>query len=360
MPASAEVVWVYRRGRRQLLDEWRRGERASEFCYGLVPLSDRYRTGFVEDGGPDLLWRVWYPLELLMARRMGMGFALHVPLRHLRTLNRARVVISTVDACGLPLALLKRIGLLRSRLVYISQGLSDRIDRHGRQAWLSKRYRELLLGVDQLVTFSAGAAEGLAAWLGVPRQRIHVLPFGVDCDFWHPTAAEGAVGGFVLSVGSDPGRDYDTLVEAIGDIPLHIVSRQPLSLGGRPNIRRTTAHGFAELRDLYSNARMVVIPLHDRDQPSGQSATLQAMACARAVIVTKTRGWWGEGFLQDGDNCVLVPPGDAARLRQAIQRLWEAPGTCARMGQRARETVVRCFSEARMAMELSRLITALA
>jgi len=355
---APQVVWVYRRNRKQWLQEWMRGERSSEFFYGLLSLRDRYQVTFVEDDGPNPFSRMWYPLELIIARRIGMGFALHVAVRHLRTLNSARVVISTGDACGLPLALLKRIGLLRSRLIYISQGLSDRIEAHGRQQWLSRQYRRLLLAVDDLVTLSAGARIGLANWLSIPVDSIHILPFGTDCEFWHNTASSGAVRTHIVSVGSDQGRDYATLLAGSGDLPLHIVSQHRLPLQGKPGVVQTTEHTPLELRDIYSRALFVVIPLHDRAQPSGQSAALQAMACSKAVILTKTRGWWGEAFLRDGENCVLVPPGEVRALQQAMRRLWSDSEICGRIGSRARETVVQSFNGERMVACLSELICA--
>lgn len=119
--STAEVIWVYRRRRRQWLEDWRRGEGSSEFFYGLLSLRARYRVGFVEEEGRAPFARPWYPFERLIARRLGMGFALDLALRNLADLNRARIVISTVDACGLPLAFLKAAGLLRTPLIYISQ-----------------------------------------------------------------------------------------------------------------------------------------------------------------------------------------------------------------------------------------------
>ena len=354
--AAPDVVWVYRRSRRQWLEEWRRGERSGEFFYGLPSFRDRYRVGFIEEESVNPFLRLWFPVEWLIARRVGMGFALDVALRHLRTLNRARVLVSTVDSCGLPLAFLKRVGLLRSRVIYISQGLSDRISAYGSRRWLSRRYRDLLLGVEELVTLSAGARAGLPAWLGVPVERIRVLPFGTDCDFWRNTAPPGMMEPRIVSVGSDSGRDYPTLLAAAGDLPLHIITQQRLPLQDRPSVAHSTEHSPRELRDIYSSARFVVIPLHDRSQPSGQSAALQAMACSKAVILTRTRGWWGETFLRDGENCVVVPPGEVEALRAAMRRLWSEPGACERLGQKARETVVAHFSEARMVAALSELI----
>ncbi|MFQ5856388.1 MAG: glycosyltransferase family 4 protein [Anaerolineae bacterium] len=355
---KAEVIWVFRRNRRQWLEEWRRGERSREFFYGLLSLRDRYRVGFVEDESRNPVLRPWYPIERLLARRIGMGFAMDIALRNLSALNRARVLISTVDACGLPLALLKRAGLLRSRLIYISQGLSDRVEKHGPDRWLARGYRRLLQAVEELVTLSPGARAGLATWLGIPEGRIRLLPFGIDHEFWRNTAPPGTPGGYIVSVGSDAGRDYATLLAVAGDLPLHIVTRLPLALAGRPTVIHTSEHSARELRDLYSGARFVVIPLHDRSQPSGQSAALQAMACEKAVIVTRTRGWWGEGVLRDGEHCVLLPPGDVAALRQAMQQLWADPRACTCMGERAREAVAAHFGEARMAAAVAEWIAA--
>jgi glycosyltransferase involved in cell wall biosynthesis len=350
------VIWVYRRSRRQWLDEWRRGERSGEFFYSMPTLGRRYRVGFVEDESRHPFRRPWFPVERILARRLGMGFALDVALRNLRALRGARVVVSTVDSCGLPLALLKRMGLLPGRLIYISQGLSDRIAVYGAQRWLSRRYRHLLLGVDELVVLSPGARDGLAAWLGVAPERIRVLPFGTDSLFWRDTtAAARARPKRIVSVGSDAGRDYPTLLAAAADLPLHIVTRQSLPPNGA-NLIHTTDHSPRELRDIYSDAEFVVIPLHDRGQPSGQSAALQAMACSKAVIVTRTLGWWGGPFLRDGEACVLVPPGNVAALCSAMQQLWSDPERCRTIGRNAREAVVAHFSEGRMAAALEQII----
>lgn len=357
VPASAaDVVWVYRRGRRRSLAEWQRGECSSEFFYGLVSLRARYRVGFVEGSSAPWFRRPWSIAERLFARQLGIGFALDLALRHVRTLNRARVVVSTVDACGLPLGLLKRRGVLRSRLIYISQGLSDRIQAYGAQRSLARWCRGLVLAADEHATLSAGAADGLAAWLGLPRERVCILPFGTDHEFWRDTAPR-VTDARIVSVGSDAGRDYETLLAAVGALPLHIVTRQMLSVPDGAEVRVTHDHSPAELRDIYSGARLVVTPLHDRDQPSGQSAALQAMACARAVILTRTRGWWGEDLLIDGDNCVLVRPGDADGLRRAIHTLWDDPERCRRIGARARATVERWFGVERFAESLASLVS---
>ena len=350
---KARVTWLFRRDRAAWLAAFRRGEQPCDFFYGFTGLADRYETAYVEgaDGRLPLQYAL-LPLEKYLSRRMGIGFGLHIVLTHLAALRRADVLVSTVDTCGLPLALLKRRGLLSGKIVYLSQGLSDRIDAYGRDRRLARFYRGLLREVDALAALSDGAQASLASWLGIAPERIHVLRFGVDADFWHNT---GPSGDELLSVGSDPGRDYDTLMAAVGGLPLCVVTRSPLP-AAPPTVRRGAAATSADLRDLYSGARFVVIPLKDISQPSGQSTALQAMACAKAVVLTQTRGYFGEERFVSWENCVLVPPGDVRALRDVLHRLAGDAALCARLGARARETVVRYFGADQTADGLARII----
>jgi len=98
-----------------------------------------------------------------------------------------------------------------------------------------------------------------------------------------------------------------------------------------------------ELRRLYCAARAVVVPLKDVWQPSGYSVALQAMSCARPVILSRIRGLWSRELLRDGENCLLIPPGDAAALGAAIGRLMSDPDLAARLGRAARETALAHF-----------------
>jgi|GEM_PF-715932 len=355
-PQKADVLWIYRRGRTQAVHEWETGQRSSDFFYGFLSLKSQLHGGFIEDNGFNPLWYAWYPLEKIVAKKIGPGFALHIPLWHIRTLRHSKVVVSTGDVCGLPVALLKSLGLYKGKLIYITHGLSDYVRRFGPNRWLPRFYRYLLKNhVDSLVTLSDGARGALAQWLDIPASQIHSIPYGTDVNFWNndsPLESKDTI----LSVGSDAGRDFDTFLKAGQAFPLHIVTGNKLDLSSYPNAKKSTEHSYIELRDLYSKARFVVLSLHDIDQPTGQSTGLQAMACGKALIVTKTRGWWGENFLKDGQNCVLVSPGDANELREKIQYLWENPLVCDRLGANARQTVQSHFSESRMNLSLFELI----
>jgi glycosyltransferase involved in cell wall biosynthesis len=97
-----------------------------------------------------------------------------------------------------------------------------------------------------------------------------------------------------------------------------------------------------ELRDLYQRAICVVVPLTDRLAPTGQSVCLQAMSCARPVIMTRTRGLWDRN-LRDGENLLLFSPGDSAGLAARVNRLVGDPSLAAELGYAGRESVFRHF-----------------
>jgi glycosyltransferase involved in cell wall biosynthesis len=112
-----------------------------------------------------------------------------------------------------------------------------------------------------------------------------------------------------------------------------------------------------QLRDLYRGSRFVVVPLRESTQPQGQSVTLQAMACGKAVILSRTRGLWSEERMRHGENCHLVPAGDADALRRAIDELAADPAYAERLGRSARRTVEQHFTSDAMAEQLAGVVS---
>lgn len=358
--ARCKVLYVFSRTTRaehERLLEHR--DAPDDLLYGYLKLSSaEFATQSITRCLDEWTWRryVALPLELMVARQVRMGFALSFARDHLVNLRAADVIVTTVDTVGLPIAWLKRRRMLAAPLVYISQGLTDRLERlpahsRRRQFWQAL-YGKMVRVAERVVVFGDGAAEPLQRLLRVEDQRLAVVPFGVDGEFWQP--GKGQTGRYVLSVGSDAARDYGTLVAAANARQLHIVTRLPVAQpAGHSTIAVGSHYSDVELRDLYQQADYVVTPLKDVAQPSGQSATLQAMACGKAVILTRTRGLWDRQIMRDRVNCCLVAPADVRSLRAAMEWLETHPGERQRIGLAARETVERYFTSRHVASAMA-------
>lgn len=249
------------------------------------------------------------------------------------------LVVSWSEAIAIPVALL--LLLLPRRPAHL-----------GILMWPSKPKKAVLLrllrrGIDRLIIPAPQQRRFAVERLRVPET---VAPPGmrwsVDTRFWRPS--EGA-GEMICCVGREM-RDYSTFVEAIRplEIPCHIaaggtqgVSNPWLRLEERDLPANVTLGAMSplELRELYRRSRFVVIPLIPSDSDNGISTALEAFAMGRAVICTDTAGQ--VGVLEDGVNCLLVPPGDAAALRAAIERLWADPALCHQLGAAGRALVER-------------------
>jgi glycogen synthase len=151
-----------------------------------------------------------------------------------------------------------------------------------------------------------------------------LLPGRIDPRKGHRVALEAFAGGFVAA-GAGEERLEAELRAAGAELrgPL-----EPPALAGE-----------------YARADAVLFPVL-WEEPWGL-VPLEAMAVGRPVVATGTGGS-GE-YLRDGLNCLLVPPGDARALRDAVERLAADPDLRARLREggfaTAREHTLTRFVE---------------
>ena len=358
--------FLFRRDRVDQLQKWKQGEGPIDFLYGFPLLeTDKIASDFGEGDDKSHGWtrRLCYPFESIISRIVGIGLSLHIVIIHWNKIVSSDVVVSTVDTCGLPLALLKWLKLINTPVVYISQGLAHRL--HSRRGSLIGRvtkyiYSRFLQSIERVLVLGEGAAFPVIEELDIHSGDVFVLQFGVDDQFWTPSPVKHH-DEYILSVGTDAARDYPTLLNAIDNQFVRIISRQTIPDNLlTPNVQISTNHSFLELRNIYRGARFVVIPLHDVDQPSGQSVALQAMACGRAVIITRTQGLWEPQYMRHKETCYLVNPGDTHHLRKMIHHLCSNPEEAEEVGANARQLVESRYNVRSLASDLQRHIIELA
>lgn len=340
-----KIAFVHYPGRLSRLDAARAGTAPTEFLFGAIELE---RSGYeidhyeVDPGIPGSG----------IGRRVvdaGAG-AGHLPphlaagvlagtRKLLPALRAADVVVATTTGTAMALATWSRAGLLRRPLVGIVAGLLNHPWRTTRTLTTLPLLRRM-----QIVLYGPGELEGMRA-LDIGN-RIHVVPFGVDAGFWTP--GKRVARREVLAIGNDGHRDWKTLLDAAPDIsaPVRILTRHAFPGALPSNVVWERADWYTqilsdqEVREQYRGAAVVVVPTKDVPQPSGQSVTLQAMACARPVVLSKTRGLFAPDMLRNGENVVLTSPGDPVELAESIRSVLEDATRAARIGEAGREAVL--------------------
>jgi len=275
-------------------------------------------------------------------------------------LRAADVVFSTVDTVGIPLALLAGAGVVSTPVVYAAIGLPERLEQlrtsAARRFYLSA-YRRL----HAIVGYGWGEVDALRAWLGEGGPEVVFVPFGVDTAYFAPDP-DRPLEADVVSIGTDPRRDFPLLVrlaERLPDRTFSVVASadHARALGAvPPNVTVETEIPFPAVRDRLAGARVVVLPVRDNSYSGATTVLLQAMATGKPVVVSRTAAIARGYDLEDGMNVRLVPPGDLDALEGAVVELLSDDERAAALGARARETVERHLTWQRYAGAIQELL----
>jgi glycosyltransferase involved in cell wall biosynthesis len=298
----------------------------------------------------------------LLYRLGGYGGDFASILATLRVANSADVVFSTVDTVGIPLVLLKRIGVVRRPVVYAAIGLPERLVQL-RSERMRRLYVSAFRGTRAIVSYAESEAAWLREWLGPDAPPVVFVPFGVDANAFRP-ALQQHEDVDVLSVGADPRRDFGLL---LGIAARHPELRFRIVASGAhartftavpSNVAIETDISLERVRDRFTQARVVALPVSENSYSGATTVLLQAMAMGKPVVVSRTDAI-AQGYeLEDGVNCRLVEPGDADALERAVLETLTGADAAASLGTRARETVERSLTWERYTNALWRIFFA--
>lgn len=204
----------------------------------------------------------------------------------------------------------------------------------GSDAALARRARWVfrhVVGRARLVVCASTELVAEARALGA--REVRLIPGSVDLP---PVVGAPEEPPHVLYVGRlSEEKGVRELAEASVGLPLVVVGDGPL----RDLLPQAT--GFvppAEVGPYYERAAVVVCP--SRREGYGMAAR-EAMAHGRPVVATAVGGLLDA--VEDGVTGLLVPPGDVAALRAALERLLADRELRERLGAAARVRACECF-----------------
>lgn len=221
-----------------------------------------------------------------------------------------------------------------------------------------RRLRRMLAACDVVGFFSSNQADVLVEH-GVPRERLALLPFGIDTSqLFGSGSRERDLD--VLSVGWDRGRDYPTLLRALDGSGVRasvVAPHERFSDQAVPDeveVLGTVPH--AEYRELLARARVVVVPTHDLAYPTGQTVAMEAAAAGCAVVVSRTAAM--EDYFTDTVTAEMPEVGDPDGLRDRVLRLINDPVARTALVTRSSEHALQHFDHAHLWRALDRELRA--
>ena len=268
-------------------------------------------------------------------------------------------LVATHEAAALPLLLLRRIGIFRKPIVVINVALlhPKNLARRKRRLWAW-----VLPAAERIICYASVQTEWLQKEFNLDAARVSFIPLGVDTDYFQPSSVE-ANGDFCLSVGTNDGKDFATLVQAlppgirlvaVTDGPNERIIKENALPEAKIDVRQSVP--IAELKQLYQTARVHIIPIREMQFSSGQTVLLENMALGKTVIISDTSAI--RDYVEDGVTALCVAPGNVSQLKEAIDRLWNIPALNREIGQRAAFSVRQRFSSQMFALKLIDLVSA--
>jgi glycosyltransferase involved in cell wall biosynthesis len=206
---------------------------------------------------------------------------------------------------------------------------------------------------DAVIVPSRAIADDLMTRLGYPRRKIVVIPNGIELD---RVAAQGSgelVG--TLSV-LEPFKGIDVFLRAAARLAPQRPSLRFAIFGGGGQAEalerlaqelgladRVARPGFVPATEAFPQLGVYVLSSYWENAPM---ALLEAMAAKVPVVATEV---YGIPEIVDETTGRMVPPGDPARLAEAIAAaLDDVPGTAARVRAARRRVEERFSAEANM------------
>jgi glycosyltransferase involved in cell wall biosynthesis len=201
--------------------------------------------------------------------------------------------------------------------------------------------------IDLFVAHSRAQLDFLRDYLHLPESKIGYFWYSTDCKFFTPgMPSPNKKRPIVASVGLER-RDYRVLAAATEnlDVDVKIAGFSQFATGLAQNFPETIPanmsnrfYALPELLQLYRDADVVAVCVKPSNWSAGATTLVEAMACRKPIVVTRTEGL--KEYLADSDAILTVEPEDAKDLQQAIVHLLNNPKEAEERAEKAYQLAI--------------------
>lgn len=380
------LLYIFTRGRKARLEALSEAEDCpQEFLFGLPYLQDRgYQVDMLEmDELPydesHPFYQTLYHENFALNQRLPWECRSHQLAGYVEQMNRYDLIVAGNETVAFAVADLIRRKLVDTPMMFFVMGALAKLPKIRSIAVFQQLFREnrsihlrdlsnCILKYNTVYRFAKDYYQQLlqhshsAIFIGQGeyhyalkkfrrfQEKLSFLPFAVDTEFWTPleNSQSGKSGPYVLFMGKDQNRDFrlvTKIAKQLSEVQFKFVTRNIPEYRIRSNVELIAGEWKEmiltdqEVRNIVQRCSLVILPLKSTIQPSGQSVALQAMACAKPVLITKTDGFWEPGTFIHGQHVHFIHSDSLGEWCEAIMRFLQNYTLAKRLGQNARKLV---------------------
>lgn len=331
-------------------------ENPKEFMYGSYELMQKYGNigFFLEPRGlrNTLLKKILFYFERPFSRIIVLGMPHEVYLCNSRKYTGVKKLVCINDAISFAVLFWKMMGCITADVYAIFQSLPERHLKYFPNRKIAVRFiAKLLTYAKRIMVLSSAAKYELTKAFGVPLDRIEVFHFGADLSFWKYREFNLSQRSYILTIGNDINRDYDTFTSALaGKYEIIAVTSRQIN---HPQISCRTGLTNHEMMGLYHGARLVVTPsVKLLTESSGLSTTVQAMASGSPVVISDSLPM--RELFRESEHVFYYEPENPQSLADAVTRIWNDEKSLCKVSWNARKLIENKLNSQNMALQLER------
>lgn len=358
-----DYCFVYFNGRKVKLYD--KKQRPDEFYYGYQYLKSKgYIVKILEFGNNEpsnyFQWRFLKIIQYIILKlfKFQYDFAGIIKPNNWKILKNSKNIILTNNRIAhsiLPFLIYSKFTKIKPKFTVLAMGMFNSTSNKKYILKVHHFLHNLMIrNVDRLVFI--GEPEYNFAIKKYPefKNKIQFIPFGIDTEFWKKQKNNYEKNGYVLFIGNDSKRDFDflkILINKFENIEFVVVTEN-INFQNIGNSNVTVIKGSwnkdliddTYLRNLYTNAKMTIVPLAETLQPSGQSVALQSMSTETPVIITKTQGFWKDDDFEHLKNIYFVNNNTLKEWGDAINFVFENEELVNKITKNAKKLVSSNYS----------------
>jgi hypothetical protein len=330
-----KILYIFGPGRLQKISQ--ESFQAKEFFYGYFNLNKKHNLNAIgasnsasnKKGIRKFLY--FYDRVIVKLTSFPSYSTEIITIKNIKSYTGSDVAIFTSDALFisfLPIVLIFKIMGKKTNNIVITMGLLGKPPVKNFKNLTNKFFLKLIsFSADNLVFLGLGEYELAKKIYGENSSKICHIPFSLDREFWSRNTEKEKEG--ILFVGNDGKRDYELLVKLVDkmkDLNFTFISKFNFNYSAN-NLKIIKGNWHEqllsdeELRNYFMNAKLTILPIKETYQPSGQSVGLQSISCKTPILISKTKGFWGDENFANKYKVNFVNNNNVDEWSSAINRI---------------------------------------